>query len=129
MTMYQPHFSFTGRMVNEISQIERLYGQLESENLLPSLALKLAQENQILATHYSTSIEGNPLSPRDVTNIILDDKIPTTKSESEVVNYFKVLNQVFSLVREQKPITPDIILNLHHLLMQGIEKKDLGKIS
>ncbi len=125
--MYQPNFSFTGTMVNEISQIERLYGQLESEKLMPSLALKLAQENQILATHYSTSIEGNPLSPRDVTNIILDDKIPTTKSESEVVNYFKVLNQVFSLVRERKPITPAIILKLHHLLMQGIEKKDLGK--
>lgn len=114
-------------MVNEISQVERLYGQLQSEKLIPSLALKLAQENQILATHYSTSIEGNPLSTRDVTNIILDDKIPTTKSESEVINYFKVLNQVFILAREKKPITPEIVLKLHRLLMHGIEKKDLGK--
>lgn len=125
--MYQPNFSFTIKMVNEISQIERLYGQLQTEKLIPSLALKLAQENQILATHYSRSIEGNPLSPRDVTNIILDDKIPTTKSETEVVNYFKVLNQVFSFARDKKEITPQAVLDLHHMLMRGIEKKDLGK--
>lgn len=124
--MFEPKFSFTMKIVNELSAIERLYGQLLGEKLIPSLALTLSEENQILATHYSTSIEGNPLSPRDVTNIILGDQIPTTKSELEVKNYFSVLNKIFILAKKKEPITTAMTTELHHELMRDIEKKDLG---
>ncbi len=124
--MFEPKFSFTMKIVNELSAIERLYGQLLGEKLIPSLALTLSEENQILATHYSTSIEGNPLSPRDVTNIILGDQIPTTKSELEVKNYFSVLNKIFILAKKKEPITTTMTTELHHELMRDIEKKDLG---
>src|SRR5665811_186785 len=124
--MLTPKFSFTTKIVNELSLIERLYGQLMTERLIPSLSLKLSQDNQILATHYSTSIEGNPLSPRDVTNIILNDQIPTTKSEKEVKNYFAVLNKIFVLCKKETLISTNLIKLLHHELMKGIEIKDLG---
>lgn len=124
--MFEPKFQYTPKAINELAAIERLYGQLLGESLIPSLSLKLAQENQILATHYSTSIEGNPLSPRDVTNIILGDQIPTTKSEQEVKNYFSVLNKIFILAKKSAPITTDLTKSLHHELMRDIEKKDLG---
>jgi Fic family protein len=125
--MFNPKFSFTPRVINHLTTIERLYGQLLGEKLIPSLALKLAQENQILATHHSTSIEGNPLTPRDVTNIILNDQIPVTKSEVEVKNYFMVLNSVFVLAHKRTPITTDLVEALHKELMVNIEKKDFGK--
>lgn len=125
--MFEPKFRYTPQIVNTLSTIERLYGQLLGEKLIPSLALKLAQENQILATHYSTSIEGNPLSTRDVTNIVLGDQIPTTKSEKEVKNYFSVLNKVAVLAKKHTPITTELTRKLHHELMQGIEEKDLGE--
>ena len=82
--MFEPKFNFTPKMVNELGTIERIYGQILGEKLIPSLALKLSEENLVLATHHSTSIEGNPLSPQDVTNIVLGDQIPVTKSEKEV---------------------------------------------
>lgn len=125
--MYQPLFHYTTTIVNELGIIERLYGQILSEKVIPSLSLRLFQENQILATHYSTSIEGNPLSPIDVTNIILNDQIPTTKSEKEVKNYFQVLNKISTLAKKHTPLSPGLVCELHHLLMDGIEKKDLGK--
>lgn len=125
--MFNPTFRFTSPIVNHLSTIERLYGQLLGEKLIPSLTLKLSQENQILATHYSTSIEGNPLSPRDVTNIVLNDQIPVTKSEKEVKNYFAVLNSIAVLSKKQKSITTELVEKLHHELMRGIEQKDLGK--
>lgn len=125
--MLNPKFTFTSKIVNELSLIERLYGQLMTEELIPSLTLKLAEENQILATHYSTSIEGNPLSPREVTNIVLNDQIPITKSEKEVKNYFAVLNRIFILSKKNTAISNELINSLHHQLMEGIEKKDLGK--
>lgn len=125
--MFEPKFNFTPKIVNTLASIERLYGQLLGEKLIPSLALKLSQENQILATHYSTSIEGNPLSPNDVTNIILGDQIPVTKSEKEVKNYFAVLNRISVLAKIHEPITTELTKKLHHQLMEGIEQKDLGQ--
>ncbi len=125
--MFNPKFSFTPQIINQLTLIERLYGQLTAEALIPSLTLKLSQENQILATHYSTSIEGNPLSPLDVTNIILGDQIPVTKSEKEVKNYFAVLNTIFMLAKKKEPLTTDLTKKLHHELMKDIEKKDLGE--
>jgi Fic family protein len=127
--MFEPKFHFTPRIINHLTTIERLYGQLLGEKLIPSLALKLAEENQILATHHSTSIEGNPLSPRDVTNLILSDKVPTTKSEQEVKNYFAVLNSMFVKARKHVPISVQLIEELHSELMKGIEKEgDFGKL-
>lgn len=80
----------------------------------------------MLATHYSTSIEGNPLSPQDVTNIILNDQIPVTKSEKEVKNYFEVLNRITILAKTRESITTELTKKLHRQLMQGIELKDFG---
>lgn len=114
-------------MVNDLSKIERLYGKIASEKLIPSLALQLATENQILATHFSTSIEGNPLSTLDVTNIILGDTVATTKPDREVKNYFAVLTKLFELERQRIPITTDLTKQLHKELMEGLENKDLGE--
>lgn len=125
--MFEPKFSFTPKIVNTLASIERLYGSLLEQELVPSLALKLSQENQILATHHSTSIEGNPLSPRDVTNIILGDQIPTTKSEKEVKNYFAVLNKINVLVKKKEPISTALTLELHKELMKGLLTRGIGE--
>lgn len=124
---YIPKFSYTPGIINQIATIERLYGQLISEKLIPSLSLKLTQENQILATHYSTSIEGNPLTPGEVTNILLGDTIPTTKSEREVKNYFNALNHVSVLAMEKKPFSLSLVLDLHRKVMHQIEIKHPGE--
>ena len=125
--MFEPRFTYTPKIVNQLASIERLYGQLTSQELMPSLALKLSQDNQILATHYSTSIEGNPLSSMDVTNIILGDQIPTTKSEQEVKNYFSVLNTLFVLAKKREPVTTELTRSLHEKLMDHIEREGLGQ--
>src|SRR6266851_4074891 len=126
--MFKPQFTLNFRILNILSGIERLYGKLQGEKLIPSLSLQLSQENQILATHYSTSIEGNPLSPQDVTNVVLGDQIPTTKSEKEVKNYFEIIRQLPGLARERTPMTVAFIEKLHKMLMKGIEREDLGKV-
>ncbi len=127
--MFKPEFSLNFRILNILGSIERLYGQIQGEKLIPSLSLRLSQENQILATHYSTSIEGNPLSPQDVTNVVLGDRIPATKSEKEVKNYFNIITTLPNLARDRTPIAVEFTEKLHKKLMDGIEeKKDLGTV-
>ena len=126
--MYKPQFQLNFRILNILSSIERLYGKLQAQKLIPSLSLRLSQENQILATHYSTSIEGNPLSPQDVTNVVLGDQIPTTKSEKEVKNYFEIITMLPDLVRNKTEITVELTEKLHKILMKGLERDGLGKI-
>src|SRR3989304_3879202 len=118
--MFEPKFSFTSKIVNSLARIERFYGTLLEQELMPSLALSLSQENQVLSTHHSTSIEGNPLSPRDVTNIVLGDQIPITKSEKEVKNYFATINRIGVLSKKREPISADLTLSLHRELMNGL---------
>src|SRR3990170_2387067 len=125
--MFEPKFAFTSKIVNTLGKVERLYGALLEQKLVPSLALQIAQENQVLSTHHSTSIEGNPLSPRDVTNIVLGDQIPITKSEKEVKNYFAVLNRINVLVKRREPITATLTLELHKELMAGLLTHGLGQ--
>lgn len=126
--MYKPQFSLNFKIVNHLSTIERLYGILTSEELIPSLSLDLSNENKILATHYSTSIEGNPLSKMDVTNIILGDVVPVTKSQREVTNYFKTLNRLFTLARNHRDLSIPFVSDLHKSLMDKILKKGAGEI-
>ena len=121
-------FEFTPRLVNLLTGAQGLYGQLESQARIPSLALRLIQENQVLATHFSTSIEGNPLTQLEVTNIVLGDKVPTTKSEKEVKNYFEVLNRISVLAREKRPLTLELTLSLHKDLMEDLQIKGVGKL-
>ena len=129
MSMFKPEFTLNFRILNILGQIERLYGKIQGEKLIPSLSLRLSQENQILATHYSTSIEGNPLSPQDVTNVILGDQIPTTKSEREVQNYFNILTTLPNKARDRQQLSVDLTEKLHGILMDGImDKKDTGAV-
>jgi len=125
--MFEPKFTYTSAIVNSLATIERLYGSLTEQNLMPSLALKLSEENEVLATHHSTSIEGNPLTAHDVTNIVLGDQIPTTKSEKEVKNYFKALNKIAVTAKRHQPVSIDFTLELHEQLMKSLVTHGLGK--
>ena len=121
--MFEPKFKLTLKMLSTLGSIERFYGQIHSEKLIPSLSLRLVQENQILATHYSTSIEGNPLSPQDFTNVVLGSQIPTTKSEKEVKNYFAIITSLGNFARQNTPISVEMTEKCHGSLMDGLEEK------
>lgn len=126
--MYQPKFTYTSSIVVKIGLIERLYANLKLEKIIPSISLKLTQENQALATHHSTSIEGNPLTAQEVTNIILGETVPTTKSEVEVKNYFNALNYISVITKENKQLSLDLIKKLHRLTINHEKAKQPGKL-
>ena len=124
--MFKPNFRLTPKLLANITQIERLYGQLEALKIPKILELNLKRDNLIQSAYVSNSIEGNPLSLAEVTNLLLADRVPTTRDEKEVKNYFNLLQSLKNFQKQK--IDLKIILTIHSQLLQGVKEEIAGQI-
>lgn len=118
--MYQPLYRLTGKLLRNITQIERLYGQIESLKIPKKLELNLTKRNLITSAYASNRIEGNPLTLPEVTNLLLDDRVPTNRDEKEVVNYFSILQDL--AVYQHKQFSSSLVTEFHKKLMIGVDE-------
>jgi len=124
--MFKPSYSMTVQLLGNINIIERLYGRLEGLTIPHNLLLNLERDNLIQSSYSSNSIEGNPLSKAEVTNLLLNDRTPINRSEKEVVNYFKILKGLEK--RTKNILDLNEILAIHNELMTGVDDQIKGKI-
>jgi Fic family protein len=124
--MYTPRYSLTSKLLNNINTIERLYGRLEGLTIPKHLLLNLTRDNLIQSSYASNSIEGNPLSKAEVTNLLLNDRVPVNRNEKEVVNYFTILKELDTRVKNNVDL--NAILQIHQELMTGVDDDIRGKI-
>ncbi|MCL1901684.1 MAG: Fic family protein [Endomicrobia bacterium] len=122
--MFKPKYSLAPKLLENISSVERLYGQIEQLRLPKSLWLNLERNNLVQSTYVSNSIEGNSLSLPEVTNLLLGGRVPATRDEKEVANYFSVLKKLSSL----KELNLKNLLSIHKELLTGVNDKIAGKI-
>ncbi|KKS89948.1 MAG: Fic family protein [Candidatus Gottesmanbacteria bacterium GW2011_GWA2_44_17] len=118
--MYQPLYRLTNKLLRNISTIERTYGQIESLHIPKKLELNLTKRNLIASSYASNRIEGNPLTLPEVTNLLLDDRVPVNRDEKEVVNYFSMLQNLSDF--QSKQISVGLILEFHTKLMTGVDE-------
>ena len=119
-------YSLTPALLGAIANIERLYGQLEALRIPKELQLNLERDNMIQSSFVSNSIEGNPLSLPEVSNLLLGDRVPANRSEKEVRNYFEILKRLKT--RFTGPFLLSHVLSLHRDLMAGVDDEIAGKI-
>ncbi len=124
--MFNPKYELTNELLQNIQEIERLYGQLEGMRAPRSLLLNLERDNLVQSSYSSNKIEGNPLSQIHVTNLLLDERVPTNRDEKEVTNHFNILKSLDKKVG--KKFNLNIILELHKELLTGVNDKIRGKI-
>jgi len=124
--MLKPNFSLSQLLLKNLTQIERLYGQLEALKIPQKLELNLERDNLIQSAYVSNSIEGNPLSHREVTNLLLSDRVPVNRDEKEVTNYYSLLQSLKKYIK--KPISLDLIIDYHHQLITGVRDEIAGQI-
>jgi Fic family protein len=115
----KPSYKLSPLLLNNIATIERLYGQIESLRLPKKLELNLSRRNMIQSSYASNKIEGNPLTLREVTNLLLDDRVPVGRDEKEVVNYYDLLMQL-SEYRE-KEFSVSLLEEVHKKIMGGVD--------
>ena len=116
--MYEPHFTYTNKIVTYIAKIASAKEIISNAKIIPLYDTQLKQDALIKSSHYSTSIEGNPLRLDEVKTLIINDKKPNTKAEQEVLNYFNVLNHLDKY--SDKIITKNTILSIHGNLTKGL---------
>lgn len=118
--MYTPTYSLTPKLLLELTQIERLYGQIEELKIPQALELNVVRQNLVQSSYASNRIEGNPLTLPEVTNLLLDDRVPVNRSEKEVVNYFDLLKKLPEY--KDQSFTLPRILEIHAKLLEGVDK-------
>ncbi|MBR3140470.1 MAG: Fic family protein [Methanobrevibacter sp.] len=118
--MFDPQFKYTDKIVKYIAQIASAKEIINNAKIIPLYDTKLKQDALIKSSHYSTSIEGNPLNLEEVKTLINNNQKPTTKAEQEVLNYFNVLNNLNKY--SDKIITKNTILSVHKDLTKDLLK-------
>ncbi|HII09133.1 MAG TPA: Fic family protein, partial [Methanosphaera sp.] len=119
--MFDAKFQYTNKIINNLMEISSVKEFILNSKILPSYDLLLKNKAIISSSYNSTSIEGNPLDFKQVTelfNLKENDKlneVNLNKSEIEVVNYFKTLE---SLDKYEK-IDEKTILEIHKNITEG----------
>jgi Fic family protein len=103
------------------------------DNLRPlpiQLVKKLHEQMQIEFTYNSNAIEGNKLSLRE-TQLVIQEGITvhgkSLREHMEARNHPDAINYIEKLAQEKTTITQDHILEVHALLMRGIDDQNAGK--
>lgn len=124
--MFYPKYNLSQKLLANITQIERLYGQLETLRIPRQLELNLERNNLIQSSYISNSIEGNPLSLPEVTNLLLGDRVPANRDEKEVKNYFEILKNLGFY--ESQNLSIAVMQQAHQKSLTGVSDKIAGEI-
>ena len=73
--MFKPNFRVTNKIINYLADIAAARELILNASLLPQWEVKLRKEAIVKMAHHSTSIEGNPLTLEQVTNLLAGKEI------------------------------------------------------
>lgn len=123
--MFTPKFSITPEINNRIAEIEKLKALVDQATILPELELQLRFRATVESVYGSTSIEGNPLSEKQVEKILHGNNISAPDyAIKEVLNYKKAIDWINK--QDLNKNTPSLkqILHMHKLLMTDLLPKE-----
>lgn len=100
---FNPKYSITKSITNNILKIEQLKEQIKNLPVTPHLMASLRESAKLITTHYSTQIEGNRLTQEQVIEVIKNKKvIPQRKrDENEIKGYYKAIQFVEKLATKK----------------------------
>ncbi len=111
--MFEPRFTYTNAIVNRLVEITSARDAVVGAYLVPKWEVSLRREALLRSAHASTSIEGNPLSLEQVTELARGREVMATRrAKREVLNYLEVLEDIEGYLFDGA-ITEDSVLKLH----------------
>lgn len=127
--MYEPKFTITPTINNQIAKIEAIRQKISSAKILPTQEIALRFKAAVESVHSSTSIEGNPLNPKQVENALKGKMNSWEKRVIEVINYKKAWDWIEKRGKRKTVITIKDIFHIHSIVMKDLlPANKLGRI-
>jgi Fic family protein len=119
--MFAPTFEITPELTRTLMGIEASRQAIEGLPMDVPMLTALRETARLLATHYSTQIEGNRLTAVQVEAVVHGGAHPPGRERdaAEVRHYYRALQEAESLAVRTGAITERQIQSLHSLVMQG----------
>ena len=118
---FKPKYTITAKIMNAISAIEVSRKTISDLPINAKILASLHESARISSTHHSTAIEGNTLSVSEVKEVVQEgNHFPyREKDEKEVLNYYRALDYVETLVKNKRPFNETDIQTLHGISFRG----------
>ncbi|HTQ69628.1 MAG TPA: Fic family protein [Solirubrobacteraceae bacterium] len=113
------------QVVARLGRIERALGAIRGAAILPAAADQMRASALAGTVHFSTLIEGNELPLIEAKRAAAGDLDPTSAAKIELVNYVEALRWLDQQHEQgDLSITPEMLLELHGILMRGLGRED-----
>lgn len=119
--------TLTNEILRYITEIEKNRYRVSSVRMSGSVANRLRKNSKKKSSYASTKIEGNPLSEKQVDEVIEnDERKHFLKPEQEVRNYFLALEYLERKAKEKATFSRELILNVQKYVEKGASKEKIG---
>lgn len=123
--VWMPKYTITKEILSYLTKIESIKNSFEDKPLSPVLLSSLHQSAKISQTHYSTQIEGNQLSIKQIENTLYTVNKSAQSyqghDEREVKAYYDAINYMEKHLEENSPFSESFIQKIH-ALVEGNKK-------
>ena len=117
--------NLTNEILKYITEIDRNRYQVSSIKMSRSVANRLRKNSKKKSSYASNRIEGNPLSEKQVDEVIeRDDRKHFLKPEQEVRNYYLALNFLEDKAKKKECFTRDLILDVQKFVEMSTGDKE-----
>ena len=119
--------TLTNEILSYITEIEHNRYKVSSVKLSKPVMNRLRKNSKKKSSYASNKIEGNPLSEKQVDEVIeRDERKHYLKPEQEVRNYFLALNYLEEKVSKKEKFSQKLILDVQKLVEKGASKEKIG---
>ena len=119
--------TLTNDILKTITEIDLNRYKVSSVKLSTSVANKLRKNSKKKSSYASTKIEGNPLTEKQVDEVIeSDERKHFLKPEQEVRNYFLALNLLEEKAKKKVPFSKELILEVQKCVEKGTSREKIG---
>ena len=119
--------TLTNEILRYISEIDKNRYHVSSVKLTKAIANKLRKNSKKKSSYASNKIEGNPLTEKQVDEVIESDEHKHfLKPEQEVRNYFLALNFLEEKANKGEKFSKKLILDVQKLVEKGASKEKIG---
>lgn len=116
---FSPNYIITSGITTALIKIEGIKERIKTLPLTLAVLAGLRESAKLYSTHYSTFIEGNRLSDKDVEEVIKEKKhfAGRERDEGEIKGYYAAITEVEKLAQKQLKLTEKQIQFIHALVV------------